>query len=121
MLSILIPLLFLSLVHGDMNDVDQADLGSDTSSTSDMDMDLDMHDPNLHNPQPRHGYGIRGQNPRFGLPGVTTTPLPTQNQPNTKTTKVPLSHSEQSVMAVLQFGIIVSSKIIADVTKNQDV
>eukprot|EP00092_Neocalanus_flemingeri_P076368 GFUD01094715.1.p2 GENE.GFUD01094715.1~~GFUD01094715.1.p2 ORF type:complete len:158 (-),score=51.49 GFUD01094715.1:444-917(-) len=101
MLSTLIPLLLLSVVQGDMNDVDQADMGSDTSSTSDMDMDLDMHDPNIHNPQQRHGYGIRAQNPKFGQ--VTTTAKPAQTP---KTTKAP-THGEQSVKAVLQFGIIV--------------
>ena len=110
MLSVLIPLLLLPVIHGDMNDADQHDSSSDTSSTSEMDMDLDMHDPNLHNPQPRHGYGIRGNNPQFGTAKTTPTSQPNPNRPNQAApqTTLPPTHGQQSVLAVIQFGIIVS-------------
>lgn len=104
MLPILIPLLFLPFINGDMSDADQHDSSSDTSSTNDVDMDIDMHDPNIHNPQADHGYGIRGKIHEFM--GQTTRPPPTNSQPAPQTT-LPPTHSQQSVLAVIQFGIIV--------------
>lgn len=44
-------LLLLPAALASLSDVDSADAGSDTSSTSDVDMDLDNSDPNLVNPQ----------------------------------------------------------------------
>ena len=44
-------LLLLPTALASLSDVDSADAGSDTSSTSDVDMDLDNSDPNLVNPQ----------------------------------------------------------------------
>lgn len=103
MMPIVISILFLPIVRGDMGgDADQADMG-DTSSTSDVEMDLDMNDPNIHNPQPKHGFGFREENPKFGPPTTAGTTLPTQPQ----TTKDPGTHGHQSMMAVLQFGVIV--------------
>jgi len=103
MLPILLSLLCLPFINGDMADTDQHDTSSDTSSTGDVDMELDMHEPNLHNPMPDQGYGVRGGNPQFNTPSTQSPPT---NQPTPKTTPPP-THGQQSVLAVIQFGIIV--------------
>jgi hypothetical protein len=108
------PLLLLLLVllvaplaaRADMNDADQADSESDTSGTSDIDNMKDMNDPGILNPQRGQGYGNLDTNPPWRF--TTTTP-----PPRTKVTTTPKpTFTQQSVTAVLEFGIIVSAHYI---------
>ncbi len=105
------PLLLLLLVaplaaRADMNDADQADSESDTSGTSDIDNMKDMNDPGILNPQRGQGYGNLDTNPPWRF---TTTTAP----PRTKVTTTPKpTFTQQSVTAVLEFGIIVSAHYI---------
>ena len=101
---LLLPMLEIC---AEMNDVDMADTGSDTSSTRELDANLDNQDPNLHNPQFRHGYGDGDSNPKQKW--VDTTTAKPRNIV-TKTTPVPDSFSQQTYMAALELGIIVSYK-----------
>jgi hypothetical protein len=109
-LSSLLLLLWLvavaPLARADMNDADQADAESDTSGTSDIDNMKDMSDPNILNPQRGQGYGNLDTNPPWRF--TTTTPPPRTKVP---TTPKP-TFTQQSVTAVLEFGIIVSIFII---------
>lgn len=105
---LLLLLLLLLAVSGpttvarpDMNDADQADAESDTSGTSDIDSMKDMNDPNILNPQRGQGYGNLDTNPPWRF--TTTTP-----PPRTKVTTTPRpTFTQQSMTAVLEFGIIV--------------
>ena len=105
-------LLFLLVTCGtaqaSMSDVDQADTQSDTSSTADMDtMDEGGSDPNLLNPLRGQGYGLDMDNSNWRV--MTTRP---PNSPPLTTTPKP-TLSQQSMRAVLEFGIIVSTSLIA--------
>ena len=101
-LFLLLLLAAASVARADMNDADQADTESDTSGTSDIDSMKDMSDPNILNPQRGQGYGNLDTNPPWRF---TTTTLP----PRTKVTTTPRpTFTQQSMTAVLEFGIIVS-------------
>lgn len=109
-------------VKRDMNDVDMTDSSSDTSSTGGQEQDLDSGDPNLHNPQPNEGYGHEYANRRYqeGLDEGTRRPtsqVPTGgSQPSggrpTTTKAPPIPLSQQTLTALLQFGIIVGVAIM---------
>ena len=94
-LFLLLLLAAASVARADMND-------ADPSGTSDIDSMKDMSDPNILNPQRGQGYGNLDTNPPWRF---TTTTLP----PRTKVTTTPRpTFTQQSMTAVLEFGIIVS-------------
>jgi len=112
-------LLFLALgsVICDMNDVDTVDTSSDTSSTSDQDSNLDNNDPNLHNPQPDQGYGAEIDNPRSGdsEDGISDEQKRTETEQSGPQSTAPTklnTWSQQSLNALLEFGIIVGVAIM---------
>lgn len=111
MMVVTLILLMMGMVRADMNDVDLADSGSDTSSTKDMDSQLDNQDPNLHNPLPRQGYGNGDPSPKRRWQ-ETTTVKPSGSRRAATTTKAPLTFSEQSYLAALELGIIVGVAIM---------
>ena len=120
-------------VKRDMNDVDMTDTSSDTSSTGGQEQDLDSGDPNLHNPQPNEGYGHEYVNRYNSITGAwhlinshvrryqaeldetrrPTSQIPTGGSESsggrpTTTKAPPIPWSQQTLKAILQFGIIVS-------------
>jgi len=106
-------------VKRNMNDVDMTDTSSDTSSTGGADGDLDSGDPNLHNPQPNEGYGHEYNNRRYQaeLDGMgsrkPTSKIPEASEGRPTTTKAPpIPWSQQTLKAILQFGIIVGVAIM---------
>jgi hypothetical protein len=101
---LLLLLLLLTAARADMNDADQADAESDTSGTSDIDSMKDMSDPNILNPQRGQGYGNLDTNPPWRF---TTTTQPPSTKTKVTTTPKP-TFTQQSMTAVLEFGIIVS-------------
>jgi len=108
-------------VKRDMNDVDMTDTSSDTSSTGGQEQDLDSGDPNLHNPQPNEGYGHEYVNRRYQAE-LDETRRPTSQIPTggsessggrpTTTKAPPIPWSQQTLKAILQFGIIVGVAIM---------
>jgi hypothetical protein len=112
LLLLLVLLVAPLAARADMNDADQADSESDTSGTSDIDNMKDMNDPGILNPQRGQGYGNLDTNPPWRF---TTTTAP----PRTKVTTTPKpTFTQQSVTAVLEFGIIVSARYIALISRN---
>jgi len=113
-----------SRVKRDMNDVDMSDASSDTSSTGGQEQDLDSGDPNLHNPQPGEGYGHEYQNRRYQAEldemgrKRPTSQVPTGGNAAagggrpTTTKAPPIPLSQQTLSALLQFGIIVGVAIM---------
>jgi len=110
-------------VKRDMNDVDMTDSSSDTSSTGGQEQDLDSGDPNLHNPQPNEGYGHEYVNRRYQAElDEMGTRKPTSQIPTggseasggrpTTTKAPPIPWSQQTLSALLQFGIIVGVAIM---------
>merc|ERR1740128_35111 len=92
----------------DLSDVDQMDSSSDTSGTGGSDQDLDHGDPNLTNPQNKmmEVDNVRRQDEqdakkkRGQRVGPSTTPPPRP------------TWSQQSTLAIMQFGIIVGVAIM---------
>jgi len=110
----IVILIFLAVttVKADLNDVNSADSSSDTSSTGDMESNLDNNDPNLHNPQPRQGYGVEDGNPRWKIDQVNPNPSDKEKTETTASPTMKPSLSQQSLHALLQFGIIVGVAIM---------
>jgi len=120
-------LMFLSVITviADMNDVDTT-TNSDTSSTGGVDGDMDNNDPNLHNPLPRQGYGAETENPsRWDVNRKDQEEEKPQDEQkentgedtsgqaqSTEKPRVKLTLGQQSLNALLEFGIIVGVAIM---------
>ena len=107
--TMLVLMCLVTLSRADMNDVDSMDSSSDTSSTGEMDNDIQPVDPNLVNPPSGQGYGneMRNNNPEdWPQNRDKTSPRPPGSPTQTPTVRP--TWAEQSLRALLQFGIIVS-------------
>lgn len=67
-------------------------------------MDLDNNDPNLVNPQRGQGYGPGYGQTRLNLKSTMPPPV---TKHTLKTTAPPKTLGEQTIQALLQFGIVV--------------
>jgi len=102
-IAMLMILLACVTARPDTSDTDSMS-DSDSSSTRDMDMDLDNNDPNLHNPQRGQGYGPGYGSSRTDLKSTSPPPV---TKTTLKAASSPKSLGEQTIRALLQFGIVV--------------
>jgi len=102
-IAMLMILLACVTARPDTSDTDSMS-DSDSSSTQDMDMDLDNNDPNLVNPQ---GYGA-GYGAGYGSSrNDKSTVAPAVTKTKQKALPSPTTLGEQTIKALLQFGIVV--------------